>query len=50
MDTRIFDQEQISRAVELGLGVGRPESIELVTDDAASRAYAARLRVILSQE
>ncbi len=43
MEQRIFDQEQISRAVELGLGVSRPEDIEIVTDDAAGRQYAERL-------
>lgn len=47
MDTRIFDQEQMSRAVELGLGVGRPEDIELVTDDAPGKEYAERIRDIL---
>ena len=47
MDTRIFDQEQISRAVELGLGVTGPEHIDIVTDDAPSASYAARLRAIL---
>jgi uncharacterized protein (DUF362 family) len=32
----IFQQEQIARAVELGLGADRPEKIQLVTDDPAS--------------
>ena len=43
----IFAQEQIARAVELGLGVDGPEKIELVTDDPASAAYAAEIREIL---
>ncbi len=43
----IFRQEQIARAVELGLGVGGPEEIELVTDDPDSEAYAADVREIL---
>lgn len=43
----IFEQEQIARAVELGLGVTGPESIELLTDDANSAAYAAEIRQIL---
>jgi uncharacterized protein (DUF362 family) len=47
MEQKIFDQEQISRAVELGLGVSRPEDIEIVTDDAAGRQYAERLMSIL---
>ncbi|HYQ47796.1 MAG TPA: DUF362 domain-containing protein [Thermodesulfovibrionales bacterium] len=49
MDKRIFEQEQIARAVELGLGVSRPEDIEIVTDDADGRQYAERLRKILEQ-
>ncbi len=40
---RIFEQEQIARAVELGLGVSAPEQIELVTGDSESRAYAERI-------
>ena len=49
MDKKIFEQEQISRAVELGLGVSRPEDIEIVADDEAGRLYAERLRGILSK-
>jgi uncharacterized protein (DUF362 family) len=45
----IFQQEQIARAVELGLGVSSPEEIELVTDDEESEAYAAEIRAILDQ-
>jgi uncharacterized protein (DUF362 family) len=40
----IFQQEQIARAVELGLGVGRPDQIQIVTDDPASEQYAATIR------
>jgi uncharacterized protein (DUF362 family) len=43
----IFQQEQIARAVELGLGVESPEQIELVTDDPDSEAYAAEIHNIL---
>ena len=43
----IFDQEQIARAVELGLGVQRPEAVTILTDDAAGREYADSLRPIL---
>ena len=43
----IFQQEQIARAVELGLGVESPEQIDLVTDDAGSEAYAAEIHEIL---
>jgi uncharacterized protein (DUF362 family) len=45
----IFAQEQIARAVELGLGVGGPQQIELLTDDAGSEAYAADIRSILME-
>ena len=40
----IFEQEQIARAVELGLGVDGPEKICLVTDDIESQAYAMLLQ------
>jgi uncharacterized protein (DUF362 family) len=44
---RIFEQEQLARAVELGLGVGGPGQIDLATDDPAGHAFLARLRPIL---
>lgn len=47
MGGKIFEQEQIARAVELGLGVSGPEGIEIATDDNASRKYAERLKGIL---
>ena len=47
--TPIFRQEQIARAVELGLGIAGPEDMQLVSDDEAGTAYAARLRGILAQ-
>jgi uncharacterized protein (DUF362 family) len=49
MGRKIFEQEQIQRAAELGLGVSSTAEIELVTPDAASRQYAADLRPILAQ-
>jgi len=49
MGRKIFEQEQISRAAELGLGVSRPEDIELVAGDSDSRAYAGKLKGILLQ-
>jgi uncharacterized protein (DUF362 family) len=45
----IFEQEQIARAVELGLGVDGPGRIEFVTDDAESAAYAEEIGRILEQ-
>ena len=44
---RVFEQTQISRAAELGLGERSPEEIELVTDDAESRAFADKVKEIL---
>jgi uncharacterized protein (DUF362 family) len=49
MSKKIFEQEQIARAVEIGLGVKSPEQIELVTGDAASREYAGKLKEILAR-
>jgi uncharacterized protein (DUF362 family) len=43
----IFELEQIERAVELGLGVERPEEIELLTADDASTGFAAEIQSIL---
>jgi uncharacterized protein (DUF362 family) len=48
MNRGIWAQEQLARAVELNLGARGPDDIELVTGDAASRAYAARLERILA--
>ena len=48
MDTPIFAQEQILRAVELGLGASGPERIDLVSGDRASAEYATALRPILA--
>lgn len=47
MNRRIFEQEQIARAVELGLGVASADAIEIVTRDAESARYAEKLRAIL---
>ncbi len=44
---KIFEQEQIKRAAELGLGVTAADQIEIVTGDAASEAYAAKIREFL---
>ena len=48
MSKKIFEQEQIARAVELGLGAKTPDQIEIVTADSASREYAAKLKDILA--
>jgi uncharacterized protein (DUF362 family) len=43
----IFEQEQIARAVQLGIGVTSPKQIELVTGDHESAEYAKEIRAIL---
>ncbi len=44
---RVFEQDQIARAAELGIGVASADEIELISDDDAGEAYAARIRDIL---
>lgn len=46
----IFSQEQIRRAVELGLGVSRAQDIQLVGADEASQEYAEAIRRILRED
>ena len=48
MKPAIFAQEQIARAVELGIGVASAAAIDIVTPDAASEACAEKLRKILA--
>ena len=43
----VFAQDQIARAVELGLGVSKADQIELLTDDAPSAEYAKKIRSVL---
>ncbi len=47
MGTNIFQQEQIQRAVEVGLGISGPDQIELVAPDKVSKEYTKRLNAIL---
>jgi hypothetical protein len=42
-----FEQEQIARAVELGLGVDGADKIELITGDAPSAEYAVQINALL---
>jgi uncharacterized protein (DUF362 family) len=44
----VFDQEQIARAVELGLGVSSPDQIQLVTKGEGSEQFADQIAAILS--
>ncbi|MFC1943308.1 DUF362 domain-containing protein [Chloroflexota bacterium] len=43
----IFEQEQIARAAELGLGIKSPNQLQFITDDTESEAFAGRVRDIL---
>jgi len=49
MSRPIFAQEQMARAVEVGLGVSGPEEIRLVSDDADGWSYADMLMGILAR-
>ena len=49
MNTRIFDQEQIARAAELGLGASVPAEIEVVPADEKSKEYRDRIVDILDK-
>jgi uncharacterized protein (DUF362 family) len=44
---RVFEQDQIARAVELGLGIDSPDLIQLVADDTESKTLAERIGEIL---
>lgn len=46
----IFEQDQIERAAELGLGVASAKEIHLVTGDAESEAFAVKVREILARD
>jgi uncharacterized protein (DUF362 family) len=44
---KVFEQEQIARAVDLGLGVDSPEKIEFLTGDMDSAAFGEKIKEIL---
>jgi len=44
---KIFEQEQIARAVEMGLGIDSPEKIEFLTGDPDSAAYGSIIQELL---
>lgn len=48
MKPAVFAQEQIARAVELGLGVSSAADIVIETPDPVSEAYAERIRGLLA--
>jgi uncharacterized protein (DUF362 family) len=47
MKPKIFEQEQIARAVELGLGASSPSEIEIIPSDKNSQEYKERITEIL---
>ena len=47
MKRRVFDQEQIARGVELGLGAASPSEIDLFPVDEESRQYCSIVRNML---
>ena len=49
MNTKIFEQEQIARAAEIGLGAASPSEIEVVAADAESQNYRDRVVDILNK-
>lgn len=49
MKPQIFEQEQIARAAELGLGASSPSEIEIIPADEASQGYRDRIAEILKK-
>ncbi len=49
MGRKIFDQEQISRAAEIGLGATSPSEIDLLAADDQSSEYRDRIQDILNK-
>jgi uncharacterized protein (DUF362 family) len=49
MNRKIFDQEQIARAAQLGLGASSPAEIDLVPGDEKSKACCAQVAEVLAQ-
>ncbi len=47
MKPKIFEQEQIARAVEIGLGASSPSEIEVIPADVQSREYRDRVVEVL---
>jgi uncharacterized protein (DUF362 family) len=49
MKPKIFEQEQIARAVELGLGASSPSEIDVIPADEKSKGYRDRVLEILKK-
>jgi len=47
MHRKIFEQQQIARAVELGLGVSTPSEIDIFPADQESRQYSEQVAAML---
>ena len=43
----VFEQDQIARAVELGLGIKSPDRIQLVADDSEGEDFAGKIKDVL---
>ena len=46
----VFEQDQIARAAELGLGVSSSKEIQLIAGDAESETFAGKVRDILAHD
>ena len=49
MNSRIFDQEQIARAAEIGIGASSPGEIDIIADGDQSQEYRDRIAAILEK-
>jgi uncharacterized protein (DUF362 family) len=49
MKSKVFEQEQIARAAELGLGASSPADIKIVAANDSSREYGDNVAAILNQ-
>ena len=49
MNSKIFEQEQIARAAEIGLGASSPSKIDLIVADNESQEYRDRIKNILDK-
>jgi uncharacterized protein (DUF362 family) len=49
MNTKIFKQEQIARAAEIGIGAASPSEIEVLSANAESQKYRDRVVEILNK-
>ncbi|MFB0521521.1 MAG: hypothetical protein ACETWD_08860 [Desulfatiglandales bacterium] len=47
MNWKIFEQEQIERAAELGLGASSPSEIDIASVDRESQEYCKSVREML---